>query len=445
MVRTENYRLDFMKKILALLFLLVSSVQAQVQYCGSDSSQRTLVNLALYSEQADNAYYTKTRSSVSANSVVAPDGTTTADSLIEDATAASDHRIQANITGITNATANTVSFYMKAGTRSWIGAYAGFSSATLVTYFNATACTVGTVSTNATASAEALSNGWCRFNLNVTSNATSGTLFLYMATGDGVVSYTGDGASLLYLWGLQVRPTSSPSTYIRTTDTQVTAGLANTTAKVTLSNLALRSEEFDNAAWTKTRSSVSANTVVAPDGATTAETLIEDGTAVDNHQVRATVTVLNATQYRYSVYLKANTRTWAGLQALFSTSSGSTTYFNLATCTVGTIATNTTNVTATNVGNGWCRVSVQVTSNTTSGQIEIRLATADTVGVYNGDSTSSIYVWGAQLNLAALPPDYLATTTAAATLANVCPSGTSQSLNDPSRCFAVTDNRIRRW
>ena len=48
-------------------------------------------------------------------------------------------------------------------------------------------------------------------------------------------------------------------------------------------NLLLRSEEFDNASWTKTRSSVTANAITAPDRTLTGDKLIDSTDASASH------------------------------------------------------------------------------------------------------------------------------------------------------------------
>jgi hypothetical protein len=53
-------------------------------------------------------------------------------------------------------------------------------------------------------------------------------------------------------------------------------------------NLLLRSQEFDNAEWTKGAVSVTGNTSTAPDGTTTAETLTADGTTASHFIANAT-------------------------------------------------------------------------------------------------------------------------------------------------------------
>ena len=50
-------------------------------------------NLLLQSESFDNSYWAKLASTITANSAVAPDGTTSADKLAEDATTASHYEI----------------------------------------------------------------------------------------------------------------------------------------------------------------------------------------------------------------------------------------------------------------------------------------------------------------------------------------------------------------
>jgi hypothetical protein len=77
--------------------------------------------------------------------------------------------------------------------------------------------------------------------------------------------------------------------------------------KTAVTNLMLRSEEFDNAAWTKTRSSITSNTIVTPDGTLTGDKLVEDTTASNTHQVSQSVS-LTAGTHTYSIFAKAGER-----------------------------------------------------------------------------------------------------------------------------------------
>jgi hypothetical protein len=65
-------------------------------------------------------------------------------------------------------------------------------------------------------------------------------------------------------------------------------------------NLITKSQEVDDAAWTDTNTSETADTTVAPDGTTTADTLISDGTA-DARVSSPALTAVSGFQYTASV------------------------------------------------------------------------------------------------------------------------------------------------
>jgi hypothetical protein len=77
---------------------------------------------------------------------------------------------------------------------------------------------------------------------------------------------------------------SGDLTFTRSNDTATRVGPDGLIQKVR-TNLALQSQTFDNASWTKYQSSVTANSTTAPDGTLTADTLAD--TAVnDTHQIQ---------------------------------------------------------------------------------------------------------------------------------------------------------------
>lgn len=176
-------------------------------------------NLLTYTEQFSNAAWVKTRSSIAIDSVVAPDGTTTADTLIED-TSASTHLLTRTLT-FTAGVTYTYSIYVKAQsarnirldfpTTPFGGTSAGF--------FDATTGAVTSVN-GVTATTTSVGNGWYRFTITKTATAGgSGTIFAYLITGATTVSYTGDGVSGVYIWGAQVEESSSASAYQGVVDT----------------------------------------------------------------------------------------------------------------------------------------------------------------------------------------------------------------------------------
>jgi hypothetical protein len=185
-------------------------------------------------------------------------------------------------------------------------------------------------------------------------------------------------------------------------------------------NIALRSEEFDNAAWTKTRSSVSANATTAPDGTATADKIVEDSTASSTHTVNQSIAFTSGNAYTFSCWFKAAGRTFVEIvlpTAVFGMTRGS--FFNLST---GALGANINSVPGRSIQafpNGWYRCSITDTATaTTSGTPTVFLASADNVDSYSGDGSSGIYAWGAQVEISlvgALPSSYVPTTTATVT------------------------------
>jgi hypothetical protein len=182
--------------------------------------QRT--NLLTYSEQFDNAAWTKVSSSITTNAIVAPDGTLTGDKLVEDTTASSTHLITQSIS-FTSGTAYTYSIFAK---QAEAGRYiqlsfpgAAFTS-TLRGTFDLTSGTFQ-VTASATAAITSVGNGWYKCSITATATATaSGTLGIFIANSSaatlGAVTYTGDGYSGLYIWGAQLEAGAFATSYIPT-------------------------------------------------------------------------------------------------------------------------------------------------------------------------------------------------------------------------------------
>jgi hypothetical protein len=173
-------------------------------------------------------------------------------------------------------------------------------------------------------------------------------------------------------------------------------------------NLVNYSSQFDNAAWSKSNATVTADTIVAPDGTLTGDKLIGTAASGIAPAVFQAVTVSNSTVYTWSVYAKAAEYSFLMLKAQDTVSGTNPTWFNLSNGTVGTNSAGNTS-TITSVGNGWYRCTVSRTTSSTSAFVNIQTASADNSATLTGDGFSGMFIWGAQLEAGAFATSYIPT------------------------------------
>lgn len=192
-------------------------------YVGSDGVLRTATtNLLLQSEDFSTTW-TNLGSSENTNVVFAPNGTKTADALVD--TAVSEpHALSQTIT-LAASTTYTFSAYLKKGSQrygvlvfgvnaSW-GTGAGASA-----YFDLQDGVVKST-TAATASITNVGNDWYRCIATATTTASASSFIVRISSSETGTSqtYLGTGAEAIYIWGAQLEQSSTVGEYIPTTST----------------------------------------------------------------------------------------------------------------------------------------------------------------------------------------------------------------------------------
>jgi hypothetical protein len=173
-------------------------------------------------------------------------------------------------------------------------------------------------------------------------------------------------------------------------------------------NLILQSETFDNASWTKSNATITANSIANPvNGATTAETITFTG-ATDAKYLLQSNTISGS--YSQSVYFKYSTHQW---MQLFQSGDGAfSANFDIQNGVLGSSTGCTPSIVS--VGSGWYRCTITFASTTATQFVIWAIDSGTDTRATNSASTGSVYIFGAQLEVSdfgATP--YIPTTTAA--------------------------------
>jgi len=192
-------------------------------------------------------------------------------------------------------------------------------------------------------------------------------------------------------------------------------------------NLVLRSEGFSAGSWQKSGVTITADSVASPDGAVTADLLVED-VGLSAHIVQQSAPSITAGQpYTFSVFAKPASHT-SYQMALSNTAFGGGLFANFILTGSGSVGTSfgvTTKIES--FPSGWYRCSVTIASvaGGTGGFSTIVInnnnSSATRLPSYLGTGAQAVYLYGAQLEAGSFPTSYIPTTTAAVTRsADVC-------------------------
>lgn len=179
----------------------------------------------------------------------------------------------------------------------------------------------------------------------------------------------------------------------------------------------------DKSGWGAVNVTLSDNAAVAPDGTTTAISVIEAAGNASHQSTTSSITGVGVT-VSASIWAKMTGRRYTTFGMTDSTTGGVYAYFDLQSGVISQAVVNggewTNGVASIEAwSNNWYRLNVTGTLGATrSGSIEFYLSNVGTgseTPTYNGDGTSGIYVWGAMIQVASLISSYTSTTTVAVT------------------------------
>lgn len=191
--------------------------------------ERAGTNLCIRSQEFDNAAWIKIQATISANSSSAPDGTTTADTLLDNAVNAI-HAASGTSFAITANSTICASVYAKpVGRNIAIVVYNGgnyFRQVFDLTAGAAGSSDVGGAGTLSNAIVERLPDGFFRCSVigAVNAGAVGAVLEVDLASGTTIASltYAGTGSLGAIIWGAQAEQASYPSSYVPTAGVAVT-------------------------------------------------------------------------------------------------------------------------------------------------------------------------------------------------------------------------------
>ena len=397
--------------------------------------ERCITNSALQSNNFSNASWTKSNVTI-AGSIADPNGGTTAFSMAGSSATLNGKNIN-QVVFSSASDIKTISIYAKTNTHSFI--QIRLTTTSIYVNFD---LTNGTFSAGAGASGTMtnIGGGWYRCQASSGSNNTTASIQLVDSLA-AVFNEASTTTNSVYIWRAQAQLGNFATNYIDTTTAAVTEGPVTNLPRLdyfgstcpqllmepTRTNLINYSDMFDNSAWTKISSSVSGNVAVSPDGYTNADVMVED-TSNTVHTLRRSLSVTSGTVYSFSSFVKqgSGTRRFGIVVPTAGFGSAQVVSFNLIN---GTFSTSSGSITGKieNYGNGWYRCIAIATATATNASVTINYALMNSslYETYTGDGTSSLYVWGVQVEAAAYATSYIPTTAATVTRNNDVCSDTS--------------------
>lgn len=190
--------------------------------------------------------------------------------------------------------------------------------------------------------------------------------------------------------------------------------------EATDSNPFTKSQKLDDLAWTKQRTTVSADAIAAPDGTLTGDKLVETAAGTTTYYTRrATPALTNSTPSIYSAFIQKAQRTFVAMHTFGKDAVDRYSGVNLTTGALGD--TDPQHTVQVESWGAWWRLMCKFNSNAGAGSPAVDFLIAQSAVnpfTVTGDITKGLYWWGEQFSAdQAVFRSYIATDAGAVTRA----------------------------
>jgi len=427
--------------------------------------QTTYQNLLTWSNEFGHVSWTKTRCSAVFDSATETHRTTGVWTLVEDGTASNTHYFEKTITPAAS-TVYTAYAVVKASNRTQAAiGLTGAGNSDSITIFDlstgAFVATSGVAPTGYSITEMEASSGWYRIAAYWTTSSTAAMGIRVYAADSGSVTFSGASQESIFVADAQIETGDTCNDYIHNERISLTSAQVYVRSQMEY-NLVAYSNDMSNAAWTKTRSSISGSialTAAALNGyqGESLYRLLEDATASSTHFVANTADGMtgNPADLVSLRFLAQGdgTRNWVTARVYGDSNSnyfeatidlsdasdegsavgGTGSYHSMEATLIDTVSSRPVYEV---IMRGW----PTTTSDTAIYQVEFYNHNGTSTS-YNGTGSNGIYIGKVQIVSGYTLPDYEETTTAtqpfAGTINAATINGVAASVSDANRIACV--------